>query len=236
MRYRVAVEDIEPGHYVCWVLDLPGCFSSAQTQEDAVAKAPSRIGAYYRWSRERDPSLPRMNGPFEVDLVEAFEAHPCVEDPDYLINAFFQHDRRPLSYWEVAVGLRLLRWTRDDLLALVGPLTQEELNEPIQGEDRRSIAGVLEHVVGAENWYLSQLDLAAERSTLPDGVLGKLVAVRANTNRQLVTLIGEGRITESCGERWSARKILRRTLWHERDHTQHIAKLIARRDRQRGRI
>jgi hypothetical protein len=26
---------------------------------------------------------------------------------------------------------------------------------------------------------------------------------------------------------WSARKVLRRTLWHERDHTDHILKLRA---------
>jgi len=28
------------------------------------------------------------------------------------------------------------------------------------------------------------------------------------------------------GELWSPRKVLRRTLWHERDHTEHIRKLI----------
>jgi hypothetical protein len=27
------------------------------------------------------------------------------------------------------------------------------------------------------------------------------------------------------GETWSARKVLRRAMWHERDHTQHIRKL-----------
>lgn len=228
MRYRVAVEDIEPGHYVCWVLDLPGCFSSARTELDAVAAAPSRIEDYYGWVRQHDPSLPHVSGPFEVDLLEAFEAHPCVGDPDYLVNAFFQDDRRPLSYWEVAVGLKLLDWTREDLLAVVGPLSKEQLHKPVEGEDRHSIAGVLEHLAAAENWYFHQLNLAVKRSTLPDSVLGKLVTVRANTRSQLVNLIGEGRITESCGESWSARKTLRRTLWHERDHTGHIAKLVAR--------
>jgi ferritin len=27
------------------------------------------------------------------------------------------------------------------------------------------------------------------------------------------------------GEFWSPRKVLRRALWHERDHTEHIRKL-----------
>jgi hypothetical protein len=30
------------------------------------------------------------------------------------------------------------------------------------------------------------------------------------------------------GETWSARKVMRRTLWHERDHTAHILKLRQR--------
>jgi hypothetical protein len=29
------------------------------------------------------------------------------------------------------------------------------------------------------------------------------------------------------GEFWSPRKLLRRAVWHERDHTGHIRKLLA---------
>jgi hypothetical protein len=28
------------------------------------------------------------------------------------------------------------------------------------------------------------------------------------------------------GEFWSPRKLLRRAVWHERDHTEHIRKLL----------
>jgi hypothetical protein len=28
------------------------------------------------------------------------------------------------------------------------------------------------------------------------------------------------------GEMWSPRKVLRRAVWHERDHTEHIRKLL----------
>ena len=227
MGYSVAVEDIEPRHFVCWVLDLPGCFSSAHSQTDALARAPSRIDDYFAWITGHDPSVPRVSGPFQIDLVEVFEAHPCASDPDYLVNAFFEDDRRPLSYWDVEVGLRLLDWSRQDLLNVIASLSARQLHAPTQGQDRPTIARVLEHVCRAENWYLSHFDRSVERSSLPEDLLSRLDAVRANTRRQLVTLIGQTRITASCDERWSARKILRRTLWHERDHTQHIAKLAA---------
>lgn len=228
MRYRVAVEDIEPDHYVSWVLDLPGCFSSAQNQGDAVAHTPSQIADYYAWVANHDPSTPGVSGPFEVEVVEVFKAYASDGDPDYLVNAFFKDDRRPLSYWDVEVGLRLLDWSRQDLLKMVESLPLKQIYEPIEDEACQTIAGVLEHIARAENWYLDQFDLAIGWSTLLEDPFGKLAAVRANTQSQLLKLIGESRVTESCGERWSARKVLRRTLWHERDHTQHIAKLATR--------
>jgi hypothetical protein len=112
MRYRVAVEDIEPNHYVCWILDLPGCFSSAPHQHAAVTRAPAEIVDYFAWITDHDSSLPHVSGPFVVNLVETFEAHPCSDDPDYSVNAFFEDDRRPLSYWEVA-GRHI--WSRRSL-------------------------------------------------------------------------------------------------------------------------
>ena len=226
--YRVAVEDIEPDHYVCWVLDLPGCFSSERDLSGAVAGAPGAIADYYTWIERQDPSLPVVTGPFQVAVVEEFRAHPSPEDPDYLVNAFFDDDSRPLSYWEVAAALWLLDWSRQDLLKVVATLSPEELRQPVHGEDRGTIAGVLGHVAGAENWYCDQLDRSVARSSLPEGVLERLEAVRMNSRCQLIALIGDARVAEYLGERWSARKVLRRMVWHERDHTQHIAQLIGR--------
>ncbi len=228
MCYRLAVEDVEPDHYVCWVLDLLGCFSSGRDVSAAVAGAPAAITDYYVWIRRQDSSVPVVTGPFEVTVVEEFRAQPSSEDPEYLVNAFFDDDRRPLSYWEVAAGLRLLGWSRQDLLNVVEILLPEELHQPISGEDRGTIAGVLTHVAGAENWYFGQLDRSIKESALPDDTFARLEAVRANSRSQLISMIADGRIVEHRGERWSARKVLRRTLWHERDHVRHIVQLAER--------
>jgi hypothetical protein len=227
MRYRTAVEDIEPNHYVCWMLDLPGCYSSARSREEAMALAPSRIIAYDRWIHQHSPGSPMMDGLFETSCVEEFEAYASEEDPEYLVNALFQDDRRPLAYWDVEIGLRLLEWSRRDLLDVIKGLTAEDLSRSINGEVRGSMMGILVHVCGAENWYVGQFGLDVDWSTLPDDIEGRLGAIRANTHAQLTNLIGEDRTTEHCGEGWSPRKILRRTLWHERAHTEQIARLAA---------
>jgi uncharacterized damage-inducible protein DinB len=227
MRYRLSCEDMEPNHWVAWALDLPACFSSAQTQVDAVARAPERISAYYSWLLSHDSSLPVMTEPIEVVIAETFHSFASTQDPEYLVNAFFEDDRRPLHYWDVELALRLLQWTRQDLLKVIQSATQEQLSKPIGGEVSGSITGIIKHIAGAENWYFDQLDLALDRAQLPDGLLDMFKGVRANTRAQLVKLIGNERITINRDESWSARKVIRRTLWHERDHTQHIAHLLA---------
>jgi hypothetical protein len=43
----------------------------------------------------------------------------------------------------------------------------------------------------------------------------------------LPTLEGMKQVFGVDGEFWSPRKVLRRALWHEKDHVEHICKLIA---------
>jgi len=227
MRYRLAVEDMEPQHWIAWMLDLPACFSSARTEEQALKHAPGQIAKHHSWLSDHDPSTPIPSGSFDIELVETFHSFPSPQDPEYLVNAFFEDDRRPLNQQDVDMALRLFEWTRQDLMDVLQSVKSDQLKEPLPGEVHGSILGILAHIAGAENWYLGQLELGLKSSELPEDVLERLEAVRTNTRSQLVKLVDLDTITESYGEKWSPRKILRRALWHERDHTQHIAKLLS---------
>jgi predicted RNase H-like HicB family nuclease len=221
MIYRVSVEDIEPDHWLGWVLDLPGCFSAAASEAEAVSRIPATIAAYYGWLARHDTTLPIAAGPVEVKVVETFHAFPDPDDPTYLVNAFFEDDRRPLSYWDVTVALRLLDWMRQELQQVLRPATSEQLAGPI--------GKLVKHIANAENWYFSRLDLGLDPSQLPPDPVERLDAVRANARSHLIHLIGDERLTLHSSEQWSARKILRRTLWHERDHTRQLRQLLAQR-------
>jgi predicted RNase H-like HicB family nuclease len=227
MPHRCAVEDIEPRHWIVWMLDLPACFSSAKTKKEALERAPDRIAQYYSWITDHDPSISVPEGPFEIEIVETFRSFACPEDPEYLVNAFFEDDRRPLTVWDVDVALRLFNWTRQDLQNVLESARPDQLFTTIDNEVHKSILGVVGHIAQAENWYFNHLDLGLEPSVLPEDVLERLEAVRENTHSQLVKLIGVDTIVEHLGEHWSPRKVVRRALWHERDHTQHIRKLLS---------
>lgn len=224
MRYRVAVEDIEPGHWVAWVLDLPGCYGDGPTDEAAVAVAPDAIAAYFRWLHRHDPTLPEALEPIAVEVAERFTAHPAAGQPDYLVNALFDDDRRLLGYWDVVVAARLLNWAVADLDNVLACVPPELLIGA--GTRRSDIAGIVMHLATAENWYFGMLGLNLDRQNAPAAPRLWLAAVQANTRAQLPRLIGDGRVVALSGEAWTARKVLRRTLWHTRDHTQHIARLL----------
>jgi hypothetical protein len=104
-------------------------------------------------------------------------------------------------------------------------LTPEKRAAEYPGE-RWSINGILGHVGGAEWWYLDRLGLAFPRDQMPEDPQVCLEKVHDYFTTTLPKLDGVKKVVGIDGELWSPRKILRRALWHERDHAEHIRKLI----------
>lgn len=222
MLYHLGVEDIGPNHWVAWVFELPGCFASAQTQKEAIAAVPANIAAYFAWLAKYGHTMPGASDAIETEVADVF--HSFISEGDYIVNAFFDDDRRPLTQKDVEQALRLLDYTRQDLQAVLQHSALEDLAQPISGEVQGSIHGILRHVSLAERWYFRNIGL--DSSPIAEDPLVALKQVREKTRLWLPTLVGDSRITEFSREQWSARKVLRRTLWHERDHTQQIRNLL----------
>lgn len=208
MIYEAGVEDIEPNHWVAWAFARPGFTGKGRTAEAAIAHLQSLLS----------------DG--EVKVVEQFHAYPSPQDPEYLVNAFFEDDRRPLTDQEISFALDELVLSRRTFLAQVEPVPSDVLARIIPGERFESIYGIIRHVAVAEWWYCQRIGGVADWKALPADSLDALATSRANTRRFLPTLVDDQRTITLMDETWSARKVLRRTLWHERDHTQHIAERL----------
>jgi predicted RNase H-like HicB family nuclease len=224
MKYYLGVEEIEPEHWLAWVFDMPGCFSRARSQSAVIAEAPEAIADYLDWLEGYSYSGQRDVSNMEVEVAETFDWF--VTGNDYRVNAFFEDDRRLLTSDDSYHAAWLLECSRKDLMSVVQPLTAKQLNRPIEGEVRHSIRGVLMHIAGAEHWYFESLHLAFDRSEMPSDVFRSLSKVRAQTVDLLDDLVGNAAIGERKGELWSARKIVRRALWHERAHTRQILRYL----------
>jgi len=124
-------------------------------------------------------------------------------------------------------ALKLLDWSRQDLLYAIKGLEQQKLNETYDGE-RWSINGILKHISGAEWWYQERIGspFPAREEDLPEDPVESLELVRAHLASFLPQLVNVRRTVDEEGELWSPRKMLRRAAWHERDHTEHIHKLL----------
>lgn len=234
MILYVGLENGIEGRSLAWALEHPGCFAyGCDATEALVAIVPAFV-AYAAWvNRRGQPGWLPERGDVDVHLVEVWEVYHLdeqyerVADGGYEVNAWFQHDWKPLTRLEVRRGLQLLAWSRADLLECIRGLDAAALERTYPGE-RWSIRGILEHVAGAEWWYLDRLDLAGmPRAALPEDPLARLAVVRQRLEAVLPQLEGVERVVGKRGEWWSPRKLLRRALWHERDHCAHIRRLIA---------
>lgn len=232
MHIRIGLENGDENRSVAWALDFPGCFAYGADSSEALVRVVPAYLAYRSWIRHHGglPGLPE-DRELDLKLVESWNVYWIDEDFEkgpgkpYAVNAWFHEDWKPLTRAEGRRAAALLQWAREDLLAALAGLTAAELDAERPGE-RWSIRGITRHVANAEWWYLERLGLAGvERAALPEDVLERLAAVRARLLHVLPDLEGLDLVVGRNGEFWSPRKLIRRALWHERDHTDHILKL-----------
>lgn len=231
MLFEVGLEIGSSEGSLAWVLNHSGCFAAGANGNEALANLPVAIKAYRAWLGKHDDRPSASAGEIEIRVVDTWvdyrvnEAFERVEQGGYEVSAWFLHDWKPLTGAEITRARQLLEWSRADLLFTVEGLSQEALEVKQPGE-RWNIKGILRHVGGAEWWYLDRLGLAFPQREVPRDPFERLGVVRTHLLEQLPELEGSSQVVGVDAELWSPRKLLRRTLWHERDHTAHIRKLI----------
>jgi predicted RNase H-like HicB family nuclease len=75
MKYVIIIEQEEDGSWWVRVPELPGCFSSGATREEAARNAHEAIEGHIAVMREfGDPVPPGLDGDPVADIVEVVEA------------------------------------------------------------------------------------------------------------------------------------------------------------------
>lgn len=233
MQVKVGLENGMEGRQLAWALDHPGCYAYGVDGAAAVAGIAPAFMIYREWiARHTNGSWLAGVDEVDVHLSEMWDCYnideqfEVIENGGYEVNAWFRRDWKSLTNEDIAHGLQVLRFSRDDLLLMLRGLPEEVLERTYPGE-RWSIRGVVKHIANAEWWYMDRLDLAGvERAALPEDVFERLAQVRSRLEAVLPTLEGVKMVRGITGEFWSPRKMLRRAAWHELDHIEHIGKLL----------
>jgi uncharacterized damage-inducible protein DinB len=138
---------------------------------------------------------------------------------------------------------RLMDYNRDDLLAMVGKPSEELLDwRPFPGA--YNLRRVLRHVGNGDQWYVSRIvpvetlppEWEDDEGMAPFAYLEMSRRTAIDRLRQLTPEERSGVFyptawTDHPDEPWTARKVLRRALEHEREHTGQAREVLAARRR-----
>jgi hypothetical protein len=149
------------------------------------------------------------------------------------VRAFFTPDARPIADEDLDWGLALMSYAHTDLMRLAQSLDDAALDwQP--DPQTRSVRQMIDHLAQMEVWLATRLDPLQQVpviTELPAPSVERYNQIHEQAMLRLSDAPPEQRslIIESNTERWSMRKILRRSITHEREHTEHIAILLQRR-------
>lgn len=234
MQIRIGLEqNIEEGRFLAYALDHPGCFAYGEDEAETLIRMPRAVLNFDKWIRDHTFEPWAEFTDLDFRIVERFTTFNM--DDSYKsvapgqgtqINAWFLDDWRPLTSEEIDNALKVYHWQRDELLAGYTTLSPENLEKQRPGE-RWNITGIVKHVANAEHWYLSRLNLTKLNHTdLAADPVERLNQLAEEVDRTFISFAGVVDVRGLEGEFWSYRKIIRRTLWHQRDHIEHIKKLV----------
>jgi len=143
MDFHLGIEDMEPNSWIAWVFELPGCYARATTREEA--STGRRRLSLNCWNGSNSRGIHFGNTPsINTNVVEEFRSFPS--SPDYIVNAFFDNDRIPLTDVDIKYAQHLLSLNRNDLLAVVANLPAVTVDREITGEVQKNIKGILRHI------------------------------------------------------------------------------------------
>jgi predicted RNase H-like HicB family nuclease/uncharacterized damage-inducible protein DinB len=221
MKYVVYLEcdeeTLTDGGYLAHIPALPGCVGRGVTKKEAVARCEETLRSYLALLIHAGVSgVPR-----ETDNL-SLEVHDCG-------SRTFPSDYNPIMPNEAEQLVQWLEVSRDELLETVEKLPPGALDwKP--NPNVMSIREILEHTANSDWWYVQRLH------AWPADTFERLAATRALVGASLRNLSDEERkrVTVHYGEEWTARKVVRRALEHEREHLQQIRDLAERYRREEG--
>ena len=234
MQIRIGLENnTEEARYLAYALDFPGVFSYGADETEALIRLPRALLEFDKWIRDHTNEAWFSMTDLDLRVVERFTTYNINEDyriipagQGYQVNVWFQDDWRPLSKDEIIHALQVFHWQRDELLAGLSTLSDDirVMDRPGQ---RWNINGIAKHIANAELWYLSRLELTSlTQEDLADTPEDRLDQVGALVEEFFPVFNDLVNVKGIDGEFWSYRKIVRRTLWHQRDHIEHIRQLV----------
>ena len=240
----VALEQGTTGLWYGRCIDFPGTIARSHTRQNLLQELEQELKYHLTWLQIHNEKIPsNCLDTFHLIVTEEVSNISELGESGGEV-AFFEFDSQIVTREKMGYLFRLMGYNRSDLLALVKLLPHQKLTYTPRGK-KRTITDILHHLSNAEEFYISRLGEDADRKYEAytgigqqeiDGlpVFDRLQVVRRACIQTLEELIPqkEGSIftrseyTAYPQEKWSAYKVLRRFLEHEREHYYNILEYL----------
>jgi predicted RNase H-like HicB family nuclease len=229
-KFSVCLE-VGPQATGAFVPDCPGCWVFGRTQERALEKERTAIVEWFEWLKKHGEKAQDKRHNIEIEVAEMIQVsyNPAkAGKPEPL----FWSEVLPVKRDDIKRTIQLMKYSRKDLLALVSHLTGKQLGfKP--PDQPRSIRNCLRHIAYVEWWYVNRLDIEMPEK-FPKDAFGLLNHIRELVVGALKKLPREKlrgvhqpvKYKSPTCDLWTARKVLRRLVDHERLHTRYIQKVL----------
>ena len=238
MKLTAALETGTTGLWYGRITELLGTHARAPTRAGVLDELQSELLYHIEWLRRHREKPPRASHT-TLNVSEEVTGMGLLGESGGEV-ALFRYDVKPVTGKLLEDSIRWMSHNRADLLDQVRDLHAETMAHVPPGK-KRSITQILGHVCNAEEWYVSRLGPDAdavyesslgmsvkEADALP--AFERLETVHrgcVEALRRLVPSRGDRvftrvQYTSYPDERWTAHKVLRRFLEHEREHIYNI--------------
>jgi len=212
-RYVVYVEvneeTLADGGPLAHVPALPGATARGKTVQEAVENLRRSLTDYLRLLRDAGEEVPRAGEGLELK-VEETESDTLVTDYDHINTPEME---------------KLIEWLSLSRQQLVNTLRElpPEAWDWRPDEESWTLGQIVTHIANADLYYTDRL------TPWPEAPLLRLAATRGVALERLRSLSEEerNRIITFNKSKWTARKVIRRMLEHEREHLVQIRERIA---------
>ncbi|MCL6600319.1 MAG: DinB family protein [Alicyclobacillus macrosporangiidus] len=150
-------------------------------------------------------------------------------------EGFFNWDNDSFEDGLLDETVKLLSFSRQDLLRLIDGVSDDVLDARLT-QGKRTIREIVDHIAIAEWWYTTRLAADPSRarpwSEYGADVLSRLNEIRNMFLHEFVPMLRRmsdrerQQVFEHRGERWTAKKVLRRAVWHELLHLKQLYRLV----------
>ncbi|MFW9918028.1 MAG: DinB family protein [Candidatus Thorarchaeota archaeon] len=236
---------IENGTTSLWygrVIGFLGTHARAVNKSELLNELVAEGRYHMRWLQRHGEPSPSIEDP-DLNIREEITGIDELGESGGEV-ALFDFDIVQIEEKLLSTALRYMGYNRLDLLDLCKSVNVERLNEIPTGKGR-SIEDILQHVCNAEEFYTSRLGMEADETyerhlgmpvadadELP--IMKRLDVVRnacIKTLRDLIPIKGESifqrqEYTSYPKEEWTAHKVVRRFLEHEREHIYNIREYL----------